>query len=151
MLYMPLWTFEELMDAGCGLELELEDSLIEERFYYFGGTPRLCLEPASNTLQREKSAMEAEIRGITSFGHLQARLMRLPFSDPSSSSSSPPLFHFKPDIGEVGPGLTVPSQYQYMFCSRQVGFDVDKSITEASPQERLRRLIESRTMGFRGS
>ena len=42
-LYMPVWTFEELIQADSLLHLDLGNDTLSQRFHFFGGSARFCL------------------------------------------------------------------------------------------------------------
>ena len=48
-LYMPVWEFDELVDADKCLGLGIGTPELTERFIFFGGLPRYCLKDADYT------------------------------------------------------------------------------------------------------
>ena len=40
---MPVWTFEELLEADSRLNLDLGNDTLAQRFHLFGGSARFCL------------------------------------------------------------------------------------------------------------
>ncbi|KAE8877175.1 hypothetical protein PF005_g28710 [Phytophthora fragariae] len=75
LLFMPLWTSDELQEAALVLELGLDDDEIDRRVHVFGGTACFCLSrDASEVTLAQEKLVELIIREIRDGAGLQGLL-----------------------------------------------------------------------------
>ena len=66
-LYVPLWDLEELLNAATILNLrELDEEMISDRFEFFCGVARHCLNTKPEFAQRQRNDIETKIGNIKS-------------------------------------------------------------------------------------
>jgi hypothetical protein len=64
-VYMPVWPWEELLDANDVLELGIPDEELEERFQEFGGSARYCMSVNAVFVQSGQQGIEEALRKIS--------------------------------------------------------------------------------------
>jgi hypothetical protein len=127
---MPVWTLEELELARDTLKLDyLSSEMLEDRYEFFGGSARYCLEEHFHIVSLEKSQLLDGTKEIDSFDQMVS-LLTLDTPKPTLAHA---IFHFKPEV------LTEshrPVFYLMFFCSKQIAEKVFTNIKDHSEQKR---------------
>ena len=125
-VYMPLWTYMELVDASSTLDLKISENVIQENFELFGGIARYCIRTKSEYVSTARAELLDEcVAKINSYQSIKDSLSG------------------KLDLGAVvhrifflNPYPLNYRKYFYTFCSARVAKQIELNILEKSETKR---------------
>lgn len=130
-VYMPLWTYLELVEASRTLDLNISENLIWENFNLFGGIARYCLSIKSDYVSTARAELLDEcVAKINSFESIKDSLS----GKLDLGAMVHRIFFFNP----------YPLNYRkffYTFCSAQVSMQVELNILDKNETKR-KELVE---------
>jgi hypothetical protein len=125
-LYMPLWTEPEILEAVELLELELDEKLVRDLFYRFGGSVRYILTEDQDF---RDEGMDSQIKAITSINSyaILEKCLQLKLEDKDVIHR---VFYFVPRADS-------PRKYEMNLGSIYIKYAVEENLENADKQERL--------------